>query len=435
MAKTSLQIAAAHVLRYVIDQGRSLDQALASQADRIGSDQVGALREMGYGGCRHYGYLNQIISSLLPRPLRQKDRTIHFLLVVGLYQIIHMRVPDHAAVHETVAALNATRRTWARGLVNGVLRTFLREEDDAGSNGFRSHRESAPRVRLPTHIYQWIQQAWPDHTDAICEAYGERPAMTLRVNRQKTTREHYLQLLQERHLPAERTSDSADGIHLVRPMNVDEIPRFLDGWVSVQDESAQLCTAAMCLRPALRVLDACAAPGGKACAMLESEPGIHLTAVDLPERMDSLWRNLQRIGLTAELQGNGLEALADWREHGLWDRILLDVPCSGIGVIRRHPDICYRRQPGDLERFAAQQLRLLELAWRLLVRGGRLLYVTCSILSQENDGVIDQFFDLHSEARAVPLTAVPGIRTRHGIQRLPGVHPGDGFFYCGLSKL
>ena len=435
MARASLQIAAAHVLRDVIDQGRSLDQTLQAQERRVKPDQVGALREIGFGGCRHYCHLDGIISSLLSRPIRRKDRMVHFLLVAGLYQIIHMRMPDHAAVNQSVAALQASRQAWARGLVNGVLRSYLRARDDGRLVDLETELAPSQRASLPAHLHRWIQQAWPDHAGDICRALNERPPMTLRINRLKTTREGYRALLDERGIDAGITRDSPVGMNLACPTGVDALPMFREGWVSVQDESAQLCMAAMDLRPGMRVLDACAAPGGKTCAILESEPEIRLTAVDLPERADSIRQNLRRAGLEADVRAGGLEELADWREWDPWDCILLDVPCSGTGVIRRNPDIRHRRQPGDLDRFATQQQRLLEIAWELLVPGGMLLYVTCSIMPQENDGVIDGFLRRHSGARVRSLAGIPGLATRHGIQRLPGVHDGDGFYYCRLGKL
>ncbi len=423
------------MLRNVIDQGRSLDRVLADQERRVQSADIGALREIGYGGCRHYSYLDGIVSLRLVKPLRKKDRIIHFLLIVGLYQIMHMRVPDHAAVHQAVAALNATRQSWARGLVNGVLRGFLQSRGGVDPDPFGDQLMPAQRASLPHHMYEWVLASWPEDADTIFHAFNERPPLTLRVNRQKTNRDAYLALLADRSIVAEPTRDSPDGINLARPMHVEHIPCFATGWVSVQDESAQLCTGAMDLRPGLHVLDACAAPGGKTGALLEREPGIRLTAVDLPERMHSLQQNLARTGGDCILMGNGLEELACASGHRSWDRILLDVPCSGTGVIRRHPDIRHRRQVGDLERFSAQQQHLLELAWKLLTPQGMLLYVTCSILPQENDAVVERFLDQHPEAHCLSLTTIPGIRTRYGVQRLPGVHPGDGFFFCALTAL
>ncbi len=423
------------MLRDVIDQGRSLDQTLQAQERRVKPDQVGALREIGFGGCRYYCHLDGIISSLLSRPIRKKDRMVHFLMVAGLYQIIHMRVPDHAAVNQSVAALGASRQAWARGLVNGVLRGYLRIRDDGRLMELEKALAPAQHASLPVHLHEWILEAWPNHAGSIFRAFNERPPMTLRINRLKTTREGYRALLDDRGIVAEITRDSPVGMNLACPSGVGDLPMFEEGWVSVQDESAQLCVAAMGLRPGLRVLDACAAPGGKTCAILESEPGVRLTAVDLPERAGGIRQNLRRIGLQVELRAGSLEELVDWREWDPWDCILLDVPCSGTGVIRRHPDIRHRRLPGDLERFATQQQHLLETAWELLAPGGTLLYVTCSIMPRENDCVVDGFLRRYSGARVDPLAGIPGLATRHGIQRLPGVHDGDGFYYCRLGKL
>lgn len=259
--------------------------------------------------------------------------------------------------------------------------------------------------------------------------------MTLRVNLQKTSRDAYLKLLTANSLEAEPTKDSQIGVTLKQPVAVDHLPKFREGWVSVQDESAQLCTGALMLEPGLRILDTCAAPGGKTCAILEDEPSVSVTAVDLPERVDAITQNLNRINLKAVVHDSGLEDYDQWWDGRPWDRILMDVPCSGTGVIRRHPDIQHHRQPGDLERFASQQLDLLKIAWPMLARGGKLLYVTCSIMPQENDEVIEQFLIAADDGQIEQISDIEGFQTRHGLQRLPGVHNSDGFYFCRLTKL
>ncbi len=435
MAKSSLQLAGAHVLREVIDQGRSLDQALTDQSRPVRPEESAALQEIGYGGCRHYQYLDGLIGKLLAKPIRKKDRMVHFLLVVGLYQINFMRVPDHAAVNQAVAALAASRQSWARGLVNGVLRSFIRARDGDQLIALESSLTPAQQASLPEHVYEWIRQSWPDHAKTVYNGLQERPPLTLRVNQQKTTPAEYLDLLAAQEITATTTAESPWGIVLDKPMAVHDIPLFAEGWASVQDESAQLCTLAMDLAPGQQVLDACAAPGGKTGAMLEFEPGIRLTAVDLPDRSEGIHENLRRIGLQADVLENGLEALAGEWDGDPLDRILLDAPCSGTGVIRRHPDIRHRRRPGDLARFAEQQGRLLDIAWEMLAGGGKLLYVTCSIMPVENDAVIEAFLARHGDAIVEVPGNIQGIATPHGIQRLPGVHDGDGFYYCRLGKL
>jgi len=435
LAKPNLQLVAAHVLRDVVDQGRSLDRTLETESERLDAAQKPALHEMTYGGLRFYNYLDGLLELLIDKPIRRKDRMVHFLLVVGLYQIKFMRTPDHAAVNQTVKGLAASKQSWAKGLVNGVLRRFLREVESNRLAELESKLTPAQSVAFPDFFYTAILEAWPDLSAQIFDASNQKPPLTLRINRQKTKREDYLKLLVEKKIEAVETKDSELGVVISQPRPVSELPMFSEGWVSVQDESAQLCTEAMQLEKNLRMLDGCAAPGGKTCAMLESEPSLNMTAVDLPERVFSIEQNLERLGLNAIVRDMGLEEYSDWWDEQPWDRILLDVPCSGSGVIRRHPDIRHRRQPGDLERFASQQLELLKTAWVMLAEHGVLLYVTCSLLPQENDGVISAFLEKESGVEVRPLPSVGGLATQHGRQRLPGIHEGDGFYYCLLAKL
>ena len=421
------------MLRDTIDRGRSLDRAMQDQLARLQDELKPPLKEMAFGGCRYYHLLDGLLSELLAKPIRNKDRIVHFLLIVGLYQLRFMRTPDHAAVNQTVKALAASKQSWAKGLVNGVLRNYLRRFDNQALESTSLGVEQ--RASFSVFLYQEILQAWPEHADAIYTASIQRPPLTLRVNRQKTTRQEYVKTLIEREIDSEITLDSAQGITLKMPRPVEDLPMFAEGWVSVQDESAQLCTDALKLGPGIRVLDACAAPGGKTCAILEAEPDILLSAVDLPERVESIRSNLKRIGQTATIHDQGMESVEQWWDGKPFDRILLDVPCSGTGVIRRHPDILHHRQSGDIERFAQQQQALMALAWPLLAQGGKMLYVTCSIMPMENDQVIEHFLNNNTDAAADPLTIPGALQTSYGNQRLQGVHNGDGFYYCRLAKL
>jgi len=433
-----VQLVAAGVLRDVIDRGKSLDRVLESESERLQAERRARLRELCYGGCRYYALLNGILGQLLSRPVRSKERVVHFLLVIGLYQLEFLRIPDHAAVDETVASLNAGRLSWARGLVNGVLREYIRLRGSDRLVEIHEALTPAERASVSEYLFAAIQRSWPQHAEAICAASIARPPMTLRVNRQKITRDLYLERLAGCQFGAEATVDSPDGVTLNQPAMVFDLPMFDQGWVSVQDESAQLCTGLLRLEPDAVVLDACAAPGGKTCAMLEAMPSIRMTALDLPERVAAIHENLQRIGLEAEVRDCGLpiqDVDGDWPGDREWQRILLDVPCSGSGIIRRHPDILHRRQEGDLAQFADQQLALINSAWPLLAKGGLMLYCTCSILAEENDDVIGRFMETCSDGKILPISQVPGIDTRYGRQRLPGVHPGDGFFYCLIGKL
>ena len=444
MAKPSginLQFAAAQVLREVIDQGRSLDKTLQSHQSRVDSSQWPVLRELAFGGCRYYCLLDGVLGHLLSKPIRNKDRLVHFLLVAGLYQIAFMRTPDHAAVNQTVKALEASKQSWARGLVNGVLRGYLRTANNDQDQGVSSmvfdgyQLSPAARASFSPFLFAQLSTDWPDQAKQIAAASIEKPPMILRVNLTKVSREDYIGLLEADKLVATVTEESETGIILQQPVTVDKLPKFNQGWVSVQDESAQLCVGAMNILPGHLILDGCAAPGGKTCAMLEAEPTCIVTAVDLPERVESIKENLERIGLQAEIKDGELEQVEQWWEGEQWDRILLDVPCSGSGVIRRHPDILHRREPGDLERFAAQQKKLLLTAWPLLKKGGQLLYVTCSIMNIENDHVIDDFLGMVQDIEVAPVSSIKGVKTKWGIQRLPGLQQGDGFYYCRLNKL
>ncbi|MGI9319246.1 MAG: transcription antitermination factor NusB, partial [bacterium] len=279
-ASPSVQLVAGHVLRDVIDQLRSLDRTLESEASRLKPDQRPVLMELAYGGCRQYFYLDGILSQLLTKPIRRKDRMVHFLLIVGLYQLAFMRVPDHAAVDETVKALEASKQSWARGLVNGVLRTYLRRRDDHTLTDLEQDIPDSAKVSFPPFLYSTIEECWTEHAGTVYRASIQKPPMTLRVNCQKTTPEDYLGLLGAKNIGAESMAECSTAINLEKPAPVEQIPMFADGWVSVQDLSAQLCTDELFLAADQRVLDACAAPGGKTCAILETEPSVKLTAVD-----------------------------------------------------------------------------------------------------------------------------------------------------------
>lgn len=431
----NLQLVAATVLHGVIDEGRSLDRALEIEAEKLPEERLSQLRELSFGGCRHFVMLDGLLRLLMSKPIRARERIVHFLLVVGLYQLEHQRTPDHAAVDETVAALSGGRLSWARGLVNGVLREFIRKRDSGELASLREQLSPEVQSGFGPFLYEAITRSWPDYASQVFAASIARPPLTLRINRARTDRDTYLELLSQAGIEATATAHSPDGVTVDKPVAVTGLPMFGEGWASVQDESAQLCTAQMQLQPSLTVLDGCAAPGGKTCAMLEAVPSITLTAVDLPARIQPVRDNLKRLGLEAEIQESSLHEHGAWSDDRQWQRVLLDVPCSGSGVIRRHPDILHRRVEGDLEQFAEQQLALLQTAWVLLARGGMLLYVTCSVMREENEDVIAQFLAQRQDAEVRPIEDLEGIDCRYGRQRLPGVHPGDGFYYCRLGKL
>ena len=426
--------AGAVVIQKVVDHGRSLDQALIEAPSQF-EGSLPALKELCFGGCRFYFYYDAIISGLVSKPLKQKDRLIHFLIVAAFYQLDHMSVPDHAVVNETVKALKKSKQDWARNFVNGVLRNYLRNREEIAaklkSNATIEHRFYA----FPRYLYEMIQSDWPAYYRLILGASNKKPPLTIRVNASRVTREAYMNFLSQQGIAVHSTADSAIGITFEKPVGVMEIPGFVKGDVSVQDESAQLVARALDMEAGMRVLDGCAAPGGKTCLLLESKPGLgEMVAVDLPHRVAGIRENLQRIGLTATIVDSDFIDTDAWWDGVSFDRILMDVPCSGSGVIRRHPDIRHRRQDGDIEKFHLQQLSLLNTAWKMLKPGGVLLYVTCSVFSQENDCTVEKFLGCITDFELQSLESVFGLKTRYGRQRLPGLHSGDGFYYCKLRR-
>lgn len=431
MASGNLRAIAALVTVDVIDAGASLDDALAARRGALGPADHALLQEIAYGSVRWYLLLEAWLAQLVRKPFKSHDRMLHFLLISALYQLEWMRTPDHAVVDETVKATAKLGRPWARGVVNGVLRNFLRRREAIQS----AVTDPATLHAFPTWLYRRIEDAWPRQCLAILEASNGRPPMTLRANLSRGSRQACLDRLADAGIAATPSLDSAAGVVLERPRPVTEIPGFAEGLVSVQDESAQLAAPALDLAPDMRVLDACAAPGGKTCHLLETEPALaELVAVDLPARVDAIGENLQRLGLAATVIAADFTRSRNWWDDRPFQRILLDAPCTGSGVIRRHPDIRHRRRDGDVEKFAAQQLALLDASWPLLAHGGKLLYITCSILPEENEAVARAFIGNTPDARHIDLATAYGVAGEHGRQRLPGEHHGDGFYFCLMEK-
>ncbi|MFE8031689.1 16S rRNA (cytosine(967)-C(5))-methyltransferase RsmB [Thiohalocapsa marina] len=441
-----VRAAAARVVHAVRVDGRSLTPALQS-ATRQSADgkprAVGLdprddalLQALCFGTLRELRRLEAIARQLLSRPLRPADRIIEALILVGLHQLSAMRTPPHAAVSATVAAARLLQRPRLAGLVNAVLRRFQRERDQLLA---RAEQDAEAVWLFPSWLLNRLQTAWPAQWQAIVTASNARAPMTLRVNRLRIGRDDYGERLRQQGIESQALAHLDAALQLQQPVSTRDLPGFDDGLVSVQDASAQLAAALLDARPGERVLDACAAPGGKTAHMLERAGGkLELTAVDTdPERLQSLSQNLDRLGLSAHcLAADASRPTVDW-PGAPYHRILLDAPCSATGVIRRHPDIKWLRRDSDIAALVAAQRTLLDALWPLLLPGGRLLYATCSVLPDENAEQVRAFLARHADARERPIrddSVGAGPADTPGRQLLPQLDGGDGFYYAVLEK-
>ncbi|WP_019625971.1 16S rRNA (cytosine(967)-C(5))-methyltransferase RsmB [Thioalkalivibrio sp. ALJT] len=421
----------------VVLQGQSLTQAVELVTAGLEGRDAAWVQALAYTTLRWYPQLEGLVAGFLDRPLRKKDAVIGVLLAQGLAELLHFGTRDHAAVRETAELARAIHRPGAVGMINAILRRAQREQGDL------THRIAADpvlRYAVPTWLVDAIRASWPEDWEALLEASTRPAPMTLRVNLHRGSREAALAALAEAGCPARPHPVLASALTLEQPVDVGALPGFFDGRLSVQDASAQWAAALLAPRAGERVLDACAAPGGKTGHLLEQAGGeLDLTALDNDaERLGQVRENLERLGYRAQLVTADLEATDAWWDGQGFDAILLDVPCSATGVLRRHPDIKTLRRPEDIPRLAAEQARLLAAAWPLLRPGGRLLYATCSLLSAENDAVVAPFVAATPDARVLLVhgpDGIPGGMARSVGVSLPlGLEGGDGFYYALLRK-
>jgi 16S rRNA (cytosine967-C5)-methyltransferase len=389
-------------------------------------------RALAYGTIRWYFRLEAVLAKMLSKPLRERDADLHCLLLVGLYQLIHMNIPPHASVSETVAAASAVGKPWAGALVNAILRSFLsRRERLLAVVDVRPE----DRTAQPAWLFARIQTAWPDRAESIMNASNQQPPMTLRVGAHRVSRAAYVEMLRSARLEVRTPAETSQAIELVRPVEVSALPGFDEGLVSVQDGAAQFAAELLEARAGERILDACAAPGGKTCHILELQPDIEIWALDRdPGRLPRIEENLERLGLQARVICADAAEPERWWDGKRFDRILLDAPCSATGVMRRHPDVKLLKRPADIPALAQQQRRLLDALWDILEPGGRLLYATCSILPEENHEQILSFLHSRDDAREVPLRGRWGQACPVGRQILPGDDRMDGLYYACLEK-
>ncbi|SFH90704.1 MULTISPECIES: 16S rRNA (cytosine(967)-C(5))-methyltransferase RsmB [unclassified Pseudomonas] len=428
------RLAAAKALAAVLNGKASLNSSLPTQLDKVEDRDRGFTQDLAFGTARWQPRLSALATKLLQKPFKAADADVEALLLVGLYQLLYTRVPAHAAIGETVGCADKLKKPWAKALLNAVLRRAQRE-----SEALLAELEHDPVVR--TAHPRWLQKSlkafWPEQWEAICAANNAHPPMILRVNRRHHSRDAYLQLLTTAGINATPCVYSVDGIVLEAATDVRNLPGFAEGWISVQDEAAQLAADLLDLAPGQRVLDACCAPGGKTCHILEVEKDLAgVVAVDLEaKRLVRVRENLARLGLSAELIAADGRDTATWWDGKPFQRILLDAPCSATGVIRRHPDIKLTRQPDDIAALAVLQGELLDAMWPTLEVGGILLYATCSTLPTENTEVIEAFLARTSGARELDLATAAGIKQPHGRQLLAQEGGHDGFYYAKLIKI
>ncbi|MCI0508087.1 MAG: 16S rRNA (cytosine(967)-C(5))-methyltransferase RsmB [Gammaproteobacteria bacterium] len=425
---------AARILVDVHMHGVSLTDALANRLAVIADVQDQSfVQEICYGVSRWWWRLDAMLALLLDKPLKSKDADINHLIMTGLYQLQYMRVPDHAAVAETVAGCVALNKSWAKNLVNAVLRNYQRRAEQ-----LRVQLQDNPVAEFshPQWLLDAIRNAWPQHWQSVLQANNAKPPMMLRVNRLRVQRSDYLQQLAAAGISAAAAAYNDNGVILEKPAPVTQLPGFTEGLVSVQDGAAQLAATLLQLAPQQRVLDVCAAPGGKTAHILEIQPDLQLlVAVDVDaERLKKVSENLQRLGVKASIRVGDGQSPQTWWDGQAFDRILLDAPCSATGVIRRHPDIKRLRKPPDIQHTVETQRRILNAVWPLLKSGGMILYATCSILPRENEQQIRDFLLSHPDAMNVELTGAWGMPLQPGRQILPGQDDMDGFYYACIKK-
>lgn len=425
--KLNLRSMAAQAVEQVVEQGQSLSNVLPPLQQKVSDKDKALLQELCFGVLRTLPQLEWLINKLMSRPMTGKQRTVHYLIMMGFYQLLHTRIPPHAALAETVEGAITIKRPQLKGLINGVLRQFQRQQEELLAEFARSDA----RFLHPSWLLKRLQKAYPGQWESIVDANNLRPPMWLRVNRTHHTRDEWLALLEETGLKGYTHPDYPDAVRLETPAPVHALPGFEKGWVTVQDASAQGCVTFLSPQNGEHILDLCAAPGGKTTHILEAAPEADVLAVDVDEqRLSRVYDNLKRLGMKATVkQGDGRYP-KQWCGEQIFDRILLDAPCSATGVIRRHPDIKWLRRDRDVAELATLQAEILDAVWPHLKSGGTLVYATCSVLPEENCQQVSAFLQRTPDA-ALSETGTPD---QPGLQKLPGAEEGDGFFYAKLIK-
>ncbi|WP_350307279.1 16S rRNA (cytosine(967)-C(5))-methyltransferase RsmB [Photorhabdus viridis] len=423
----NLRSIAAKAINQVLDQGQSLSTILPELQRNITDKDKSLLQELSFGVLRVLPQLEWIISQLMEKPLKGKQRILHYLLMVGIYQLTYTRIPAHAALAETVNGAATLKYPQLKGLINGVLRQFQRQQLQ-----LMELPQNSPSNHLhPKWLLTKIQKAYPQEWQQLIENNNKKPPMWLRVNRIYHSRDEYLSLLHKAGIDAEPAIELPSAIRVIFPCPVTILPGFDKGWVTIQDVSAQGCAELLQPINGETILDLCAAPGGKTTHILEIAPKAQVLAIDIDEhRIKRVKENLQRLNCHATVKTGDGRHPEYWAKGQQFDRILLDAPCSATGVIRRHPDIKWLRREEDIAQLVQLQSEIIDAIWPYLKKGGTLVYATCSILPDENSQQISSFLKRHPDAK------LSGTDTDDspGKQIIPEFNGGDGFFYARLIK-
>jgi len=433
---TNPRAIAAVIIETVCYRHKSLTERFSNPELQPNEDDRGFVKEICFGTIRYWIRLQAILKTLLEKPLKPEDKDVECLLCVGLYQLLFMSVPEYALVNETVTATRVLEKSWASGLVNKILRIAI----DKKNNDVLIARGITAEYSHPNWIIDKIKSAWPDHFDAILKANNQKAPLCLRVNTTKIPFDEYKKILDEHQIAYRCIPGLSHAIILENPMSVEKIPGFKNGLFSVQDACGQKVAEYLDIRSEHNILDACAAPGSKTTHILETCPAIKkLIAIDLSKnRLSKIKENIKRLQLpdiNVKLIAADVCDVNAWWDGELFDRILVDAPCSATGVIRRHPDIKLLRKKTDIKNLTEQQLTILGVLWPTLNKSGKLIYTTCSIFPDENENVIELFLSSHLDAKIISITNSWGLNLKHGQQVLTGDLDRDGFYYAIIQKI
>ncbi|WP_294612537.1 16S rRNA (cytosine(967)-C(5))-methyltransferase RsmB [uncultured Gilliamella sp.] len=424
-SQPNIRAVCAQTIFNVLEQGHSLSATLTILNDKVADKDRALVQEICFGVMRVLPELNFYVHTLMNKVLTGKNRILHYLLLVGIYQILYTRIPEHAAVGETVSAVQSLKKIPFKGLINGVLREFLRQQTSLPQKFRQDIKQQVGQTLHPSWLLNRLKQAYPQQWQAIVHANNQKPPMWLRVNQTHYSTQEYQQLLKLQQIETKICPEILCALQLLTPVNVNQLPYFDDGAVTVQDLSAQYAAYLLAPQDGEQILDLCAAPGGKTTHILEVAPKANVLAVDIDAgRVKRIYQNLARLKQQAEVKvGDGLTP-EKWCAGQQFDRILLDAPCSATGVIRRHPDIKWLRRDSDIAQLTELQYAILSKIWHYLKVGGTLVYATCSILPDENKLQIERFLQVHGDAKLQGEIK----------QFLPAPEGGDGFFYAVLNK-